>query len=298
MVGVGFTGGEARKPRRWLFADCVFDEGNWSLTVAGARATIESKPLRLLRELLRRRGGLATKDELLDAVWPDVAVVEASLPTAVAKLRRALGDQARLTPIIETVSGLGYRLGVPAEVELLDPAPLAADPVPLHNPENKVSGMDHRFLLLLCLAVLAVGALITLQSRATASGAISQREAASALRRLDVPGVEALLAAGWNPNRPFDREDNAALQILLGMCEWDRDHDRRALLLMVRTLVEGGARLDHRNVWGDTPYSIAKAERYCGPRHPVTRSLHSTCYAGFQPLGDRCLASYELARRS
>ena len=82
-----------------------------------------------------------------------------------------------------------------------------------------------------------------------------------------------MLAAGWNPNRPFDNEGNGAINYVLNICEWDRGHDQEQMVLMVRTLIDGGARLDHRNVWGDTPYSIAKAVRYCGPNHPVTRSI-------------------------
>jgi hypothetical protein len=107
-----------------------------------------------------------------------------------------------------------------------------------------------------------------------------------------------MLASGWDPNIPFDNEGNGAVNYLLNMCEWDPGHDRRKMLLMVRTLLDGGARLDRRNVWGDTPYSIAKAERYCGPDHPVTRMIRTLCYAGFKPPGDRCLASYEIAREA
>jgi hypothetical protein len=126
----------------------------------------------------------------------------------------------------------------------------------------------------------------------------TQRDAANALRRLDVGAIEQLLAAGWNPNGPFDDQDNGALTFVLNRCEWDRGHDQEQMVLMVRTLVDGGARLDHRNTWGDTPYSIAKAVRYCGPNHPVTQSIREMCYAGYKPLGDRCLASYELQRQA
>lgn len=85
--------------------------------------------------------------------------------------------------------------------------------------------------------------------------------------------------------------------MLLNNCEWDRAHDQRKMLLLARTLLDGGAKLDHHNVWGDTPYSIAKAERYCGPDHPVTQMLLTLCYAGGTPVGDRCQATYEMRRR-
>ena len=67
---------------------------------------------------------------------------------------------------------------------------------------------------------------------------------------------------------------------------------------LLAALIDGGARLDRRNIWGDTAYSIAKADRYCGPDHPVTRMIRNLCYNGLLPPGDRCLASYELARRT
>ena len=60
-------------------------------------------------------------------------------------------------------------------------------------------------------------------------------------------------------------------------------------LRVAKTLFDGGARLD---VWGDTPYSIARVPRYCGPDHPVTQMIRTECYAGFQPMGDRRLAHY------
>ena len=69
----------------------MFDEANWTLVVDGRRVAIEAKPLELLRQLLIGGSKLVTKDDLLGVIWPDVHVVEASLTTAVHKLRAALG---------------------------------------------------------------------------------------------------------------------------------------------------------------------------------------------------------------
>lgn len=307
---------DRRLGRRWLFAGCVFDENNWALAVDGRRVAVEAKPLELLHELLLCAGTVVSKDDLLDRIWPDVTVVEASVPTAVRKLRLALGCDQRDEPIIETVSGIGYRLGVPVEVEQLPIAPLApiaARPATGNGPQNHASAIAEAFAggrrgrggpwLVAASALAILTALIVVPlatprpSAATgADHALSQRDAANALRKLDVGTIERMLAAGWDPNTPFDKEGNGAVNHVLNMCEWNRGHDQSQLLLMVRTLIDGGARLDRRNVWGDTPYSIAKAQRYCGPDHPVTRSIRTMCYAGFKPLGDRCLASYELER--
>src|SRR5690606_23916238 len=67
-------------------------------------------------------GEVVTKDELLDTVWPGVAVVEGSLPTAVSKLRKALGE--RQDSIIETVPRVGYRLTCSVRIESIE-SPLA-----------------------------------------------------------------------------------------------------------------------------------------------------------------------------
>ena len=72
---------------------------------------LEAKPLDLLLQLLLHAGEVVTKEELLESVWPDVMVVDASLATAVSKLRKAMGDEEH--PVIVTVPRVGYRLAVP-----------------------------------------------------------------------------------------------------------------------------------------------------------------------------------------
>jgi DNA-binding winged helix-turn-helix (wHTH) protein len=96
--------------RLWRFAGVEFDEGRRLLKVDGAAVEIEAKPLDLLVQLLIHVGEVVTKEELLEAVWPGLYVVEGSLTTAVSKLRKALGDERQA--IIVTVPRIGYRLGV------------------------------------------------------------------------------------------------------------------------------------------------------------------------------------------
>jgi len=97
--------------RLWRFADYEFDELGRELRVKGKPVELESKPLDLLLQLLLHAGEVVTKEELLEAVWPDVMVVDGSLATAVSKLRKAMGDEDH--PAIVTVPRVGYRLGVP-----------------------------------------------------------------------------------------------------------------------------------------------------------------------------------------
>jgi len=99
--------------RLWKFANCEFDELRRDLRVKGMPVDLEAKPLEVLSYLLQHAGGVVTKDELLESVWPGTAVVDGSLATAISKLRRAIGDEDQLTII--TVPRTGYRLAVPVQ---------------------------------------------------------------------------------------------------------------------------------------------------------------------------------------
>ena len=52
---------------------------------------------------------MVTKDQLFDAVWPEVNVGDAALVTCIQELRRALKDDARRPRYIETLHRRGYR---------------------------------------------------------------------------------------------------------------------------------------------------------------------------------------------
>lgn len=308
----------------WSFADCEFDETNWTLTVAGRRVAVEVKPLRLLRHLLIHSGQLVSKDDLLDAVWPDTAVVEASLPTAIRKLRLALGDDQRDTPIIETVPRFGYRLSAAVEVTPTGRTERAYDPFASsqagfrpdtrpaettafggpprqdRTPKYLLGGLVAAALIATIIGLAPTPQLAAEQAARPAGARVAssqprQWEVSTALRKMDLAAIERLLAAGWDPNDPLDKDRNNALNLLLNNCEWDAAHDRRQMLLVARTLVDGGAQFAERNLWGDTAYSIAKADRYCGPDHPVTEMIEAMCYGGSMTLKDRCLATYELS---
>lgn len=95
--------------RTWRFGRCEFDEARHELRVDGHLVDVEAKPLEVLRQLLLNAGEVLTKEELIDAAWPGVSVVDGSLATAVSKLRKALNDDG----LIVTVSRVGYRLAGP-----------------------------------------------------------------------------------------------------------------------------------------------------------------------------------------
>ncbi len=84
---------------------------------------LRPKTFALLRYLVERPARLVTKDELLEAIWPDVAIGEAALAVCIGEIRKALGDEARTPRFIETVHRRGYRLlgATPATNDVVPP---------------------------------------------------------------------------------------------------------------------------------------------------------------------------------
>jgi eukaryotic-like serine/threonine-protein kinase len=74
-----------------------------------APVALTPKVFELLLAFVKRPGTLLSKEDLIQALWPDVAVEENNLTHCIAKLRRALGDDIRERRFIVTVPGGGYR---------------------------------------------------------------------------------------------------------------------------------------------------------------------------------------------
>ena len=104
----------------------------------GHPVKLQEQPLQILEALLRRPGELVTRDELTARLWPDTVVdFDASLNTAVRKLRAALGDDAEAPKYLETVPRQGYRYIGPIERAAPDVV-VDAPPVPAPEPASGI----------------------------------------------------------------------------------------------------------------------------------------------------------------
>src|SRR5690348_16648803 len=74
----------------------------------GEPVHITAKSFETLLVLIRRRGQVMNKDELMAALWPDTVVEEANLAQSVSTLRKALGDNPAEHRYIATIPGRGY----------------------------------------------------------------------------------------------------------------------------------------------------------------------------------------------
>src|SRR4051812_41309168 len=100
----------------------------------GVKLKFSGQPFRVLAILLERPGGLVTRKELQERLWPDTFVdLEDNLNTAVNKIREALGDSAENPRFVETLPRRGYRFIAPVERESLVEQAAEIRPVPPHK---------------------------------------------------------------------------------------------------------------------------------------------------------------------
>ena len=100
---------------QWVFDHFRFDPDHACLWRDAEAIILPPKTFAVLHYLVTHPDRLVSKDELLDAVWPETAVTDAVLRVAIGALRKVLGDTAQTPRFIATVSRRGYRFLAPVE---------------------------------------------------------------------------------------------------------------------------------------------------------------------------------------
>lgn len=110
------------------FDDFELDLARFELRRSGVPVTTQRQVFDLLVYLVRARGRVVTKEELLDNVWGTRFVTESALTTQIKSARRALGDNGTRQRFIRTVHRRGYEFvgGDPVDTEATGPAALPA----------------------------------------------------------------------------------------------------------------------------------------------------------------------------
>ncbi len=93
----------------YRFGPFRLDPAGYQFFRDGTPVPLAPKGLDLLLLLVARPGVLVSKDEIMRALWPDVAVTDNALTQVVSDLRQALGDHSSAPHFIQTVSRRGYR---------------------------------------------------------------------------------------------------------------------------------------------------------------------------------------------
>jgi predicted ATPase/DNA-binding winged helix-turn-helix (wHTH) protein len=107
------------------FDDFELDLARFELRQRGVPVQVERQVFDLLVYLVKAKGRVVTKEELLDNVWGTRFVTESALTTQIKFARRALGDDGARQRFIRTIHRRGYEFVAHRHHE-----PIARDPRP------------------------------------------------------------------------------------------------------------------------------------------------------------------------
>ena len=125
----------ASTPEVYLFGPYQLDTRERVLLSGGQTVPLSPKAIETLIVLVRRHGRLVTKEELLQAVWPDTFIEEGILAQNILTLRKTLQNP----DWIETVPRRGYRFSAPVSL----PETTRPEITPA-TPETKPPGTTRR----------------------------------------------------------------------------------------------------------------------------------------------------------
>jgi DNA-binding response OmpR family regulator len=92
------------------------DFGSRHATLAGESIELSRKEFDLLAELARNAGRVVSREDLMSRVWDENWFGSTkTLDTHIGWLRRKLGDDTAAPRYLQTVRGVGFRLGAPEE---------------------------------------------------------------------------------------------------------------------------------------------------------------------------------------
>ncbi len=129
----------SRRDMAYRFGPFLYDPVSRGLMKGGTEIPLTHKSRELLLLFLHNPGRLLTREEIVDKVWPDVAVTDDALRFQVAELRKAFGEDG--DAFIQTIRREGYRWE----------APCARPPIGRSGPRNRRRrpGRQPRFRLVL-----------------------------------------------------------------------------------------------------------------------------------------------------
>jgi DNA-binding response OmpR family regulator len=94
----------------FTFGDVELSFKKYAARKAGRELELSPREFEILRYLIRRRGEIVTRDQLLDEVWGyESSPVTRTVDNHIARLRQKIEQDPSNPQHIVTVHGLGYR---------------------------------------------------------------------------------------------------------------------------------------------------------------------------------------------
>lgn len=126
-------------PHYFEFGPFRLDLTERSLSCNGKLLQITPKAFETLLVLVQNAGRVVDKKEILQEVWPETFVGEATLAQNISTLRRVLGENSKQGQYIQTVTKRGYRLVADVrEVRGEGAAQAAEEQTPTRGPAEQV----------------------------------------------------------------------------------------------------------------------------------------------------------------
>ena len=109
----------------YRFGPFLYDPVSRGLLHGGVEIPLTHKSRELLLLFLHNPGRLLTRDQIIEKVWPDVAVTDDALRFQLTELRKAFGEEGG--EFIRTIRREGYRWEAPVRAAADRPVRGAAD---------------------------------------------------------------------------------------------------------------------------------------------------------------------------
>jgi hypothetical protein len=88
----------------FVFDNYVLDTGRCEFRCGHTLVSVQPQVFDLLEYLMRNRGHVVSRDDLLDAIWGGRIVSESTLATRINAARSAIGDDGESQRLIRTLS--------------------------------------------------------------------------------------------------------------------------------------------------------------------------------------------------
>jgi len=145
---------KAQLTDKFSFGKIIVDPKSNAIYLNNVEKRIEPKLITLLCLLAAQGRDVISRQDITQAIWPDVVVGEESITRAIFALRNALGDDAKQPQYIETIPKKGYRFLVDAQ--LIDESPVVIVP----NAQSASNGKRQLGFFLGAVLLLGIGLLV------------------------------------------------------------------------------------------------------------------------------------------
>src|SRR5215467_9323671 len=120
----------------YIFGNYVLDTQRHELHHAGEPIKLRRKVFQVLAFLLAHGVRVVPKEEVMEHVWADRFVGDATLKSCITTLRKALGEKGRTPRCVRTLHGQGYRFVAAVQEQEHLPVDAAPPALPLHGVEG------------------------------------------------------------------------------------------------------------------------------------------------------------------